>query len=361
MALTAYGWDERWSSAYAPLAAEGREPARVVCELRRRFYAVQTAQEELLGECMGSFFHRTEKTEAFPAVGDWVVIERRPGEARADIVAVLPRRTKFSRRAAGDQDIEQVVAANLDVILLVSGLDRDFNPARLQRFLVAARESGAQPVILLNKTDLHAAPEAVKGELQALVPGVPVLLTSTTTRRGLKALAALAQPGQTLALVGSSGVGKSTLINALMKGDAMPTGEVREKDSKGRHTTTRRELVLTPSGALLIDTPGLRELQLWDIHSGVEEAFADIATLAKRCRFTDCTHQNEPACAVREAIETGSLPARRLESYRKLHAEQAQRVLARRRSSSSVANQPGWRRRQNEVTKPGRIRPDDEP
>ena len=362
MSLDAYGWDPGWAAAFAVHAAAGLEPARVVCELRRRFYAVQTDQEELLGECRGGFFHRADSPDAFPAVGDWVAIKRRAGEARADIHAVLPRRTKFSRRAAGDQELEQVVAANLDLVLLVSGLDQNYNPARIQRFVVAARDSGATPVIVLNKTDLHADPESVRQEIEALVPGVAVILTSTATRRGLKALHPLARPGTTLALVGSSGVGKSSLANLLARDDALPTGEVREKDSKGRHTTTRRELVLTPSGALLIDTPGLRELQLWDAAEGVQEAYADVTELARQCRFTNCTHEREPGCAVRAAIAAGTLAEERLSSYRKLQQEMAARTLGLRRAPSAVANQPGWRRRhqQERDHRPGRIRPDSE-
>lgn len=361
MSLAAYGWNDHWAALFAVQAGPGLEPARVVCELRRRFYAVQTADEELLGECRGGFFHRAAGADDFPAVGDWVVVRRRPGEARADIEAVLPRRTKFSRRAAGDQEVEQVVAANVDTVLLVSGLDRNHNPARIQRFVVAARDSGAAPVIVLNKADLHPDPEQVRARIEELVPGVPVLVTSTTTRRGLKALTQLAQPGQTLALVGSSGVGKSSLANRLARDEALPIGEVREKDSKGRHTTTRRELILTPGGALLIDTPGLRELQLWDAAEGVTEAFADVVTLAQGCRFSDCRHGQEPGCAVRAAVEAGRLPPERLAAYQKLQAEAAGRSVGTRRPPSAVANRPGWRQRhlQERDHRPGRIRPEE--
>lgn len=337
MSLEAFGWNNDWASRFAPHAAAGLVPARVVCELRRKFYAVQTADGEVLGQCLGKFFHHAFAAEDFPAVGDWVAVRPRPGEARADIHAVLPRRTKFSRRAAGEEAAEQIVAANVDTVFLVSGLDRNYNPARVQRFLVAARESGAEPVIVLNKTDLHEDPEAVRREITALVPGVPVLLTSTETRRGLKALLAYAQPGRTVAFVGSSGVGKSSLVNALARDELLPTAEVREKDSKGRHTTTRRELVLTPSGALIIDTPGMRELQLWEAGEGVAETFADIEALALRCRFSNCRHETEPGCAIRAALADGTLPAGRWASYRKLRAEQAAEGQRAARTADAAA------------------------
>lgn len=345
MTLADFGWNDFFAGAFAQHAAAGLEPARVVCELRRKFYAVQTASGETLAECGGGFFHHARTPDQFPAVGDWVAVRQRPGESRADLHALLPRRNKFSRRAAGSEEIEQIVAANIDTVFLVSGLDRNFNPKRIQRFLVAAKESGAEAVVILNKADLCDAPEKVRAEVEVLVPGVPVFITSTTTRKGLKALAtAYVRRGQTLAFIGSSGVGKSSLINSLLRDDALPIGEVREKDSKGRHTTTRRELVVTPSGALVIDTPGMRELQLWGIDEGVDDAFAEIKALAVQCRFSDCTHGNEPGCAVRAAIERGELPRARYESYRKLKQEQAASTPALRKPSA-LASKPGWNRR----------------
>lgn len=346
MTLAQLGWNDALAQAFAPHAAAGLEPARVVCELRRNFCAVHTAAGEVLAECGGGFFHHARTPDQFPAVGDWVAVRPRPGEPRADLHAVLPRRTKFSRRAAGSEEIEQIVAANVDTVCLVSGLDRNFNPKRIQRFLVAAKESGAEAVIVLNKADLCDDTRAVIREIERLVPGVPVHLTSAETRKGLRAFtAACAQPGRTLAFVGSSGVGKSSLINALLRDDeALPTAEVREKDSKGRHTTTRRELVLTPGGALVIDTPGMRELQLWGVEDGVEEAFPDIAALALRCRFTDCGHANEPGCAVRASLENGELPPLRLAQYQKLQAEKS-RSTPRPRKPSALASKPGWKQK----------------
>jgi ribosome biogenesis GTPase / thiamine phosphate phosphatase len=345
MNLADYGWHESLALNFAPHAAAGLEPARVVCELRRNFYAVMTDSGEVLAECGGGFFHVAREPDQFPAIGDWVAVRRRPGEPRADLHAVLPRRTKFSRRASGSEEIEQIVAANIDTVFLVSGLDLNFNPKRIQRFLVAAKESGAEAVVVLNKADLCGDADAVRREVEALVPGVPVHITSTETRKGLKALAAAyALPGRTLAFVGSSGVGKSSLINALVRDEALPTGEVREKDSKGRHTTTRRELVLMPSGALVIDTPGMRELQLWGIEDGIEDAFAEIKALALRCRFTDCGHTNEPGCAVRAALAGGELPKQRFEQYQKLKAEKSARVPAQRKPSA-LASKPSWKKK----------------
>jgi ribosome biogenesis GTPase len=351
MTLAELGWHDALALAFAPHGAAGLEPARVVCELRRNFYAVHTADGEVLGECGGGFFHVAKKAEQFPAVGDWVAVRRRPGEARADIHAVLPRRTKFSRRASGSEEIEQIVAANIDTVFLVSGLDQNFNPKRIQRFLVAAKESGAEAVIVLNKADVCAEAETVRHEIEALVPGVPVLITSSATRKGLKALTSVyAQPGRTLAFIGSSGVGKSSLINLLVRDpEALPTGEVREKDSKGRHTTTRRELVQTPTGALVIDTPGMRELQLWGIEDGVDDAFADIAALAAQCKFSNCRHGNEPGCAVRARIAAGDLALQRFESYLKLKGEKAASLPARKKPSA-FASKPGWKNREQGQT-----------
>ena len=355
MTLADFGWTDDFAQAFSVHAAAGLEPARVVCELRRNFYAVQTAEGEVLAECGGGFFHLARTPDQFPAVGDWVAVRRRGTEPRADLHAVLPRKTKFSRRASGTEDIEQIVAANVDTVFLVGGLDRNFNPKRIQRFLVATKESGAEAVILLNKSDTCDDADAISRHVQTLVPGVPVVVTSVRTRKGLKALTmTYARPGRTLAFIGSSGVGKSSLINALLREEAMPTAEVREKDSKGRHTTTRRELLLCPSGALLIDTPGMRELQLWAVEDGLEEAFSDISALATQCRFGRCTHESEPGCAVQAALATGALPLSRLESYRKLKAEQGAARPAQRKPSA-LAGKPGWRRNPDEA-KPFRHR-----
>ncbi len=343
--LTAYGWDPCWAAAFLPHEKLDRIPARVLVELRRHYYAVMTPTGELLAECSGKYHHEAARNaEAYPAVGDWVAvtaIEGSPG--RAQLHGLLPRRSRFTRQAAGGELTQQIIAANIDTVFLVSGLDRNYNPKRIQRFIVAARDSGAAPVIVLNKADLHPDPEAVKQEMETLAPGVPIIITSSQTRRGLKLLGGHALPGRTLAFVGSSGVGKSSLINRLARDAELPTGEVREKDAKGRHTTTRRELVLAPSGALIIDTPGMRELQLWDAGDALQEAYADLMEISLRCRFTNCRHLDEPGCAVQAALNEGLLPFERLQSYRKLKAEQDAKLPSLRRPGA-LADKPGWRR-----------------
>ena len=316
--LPAFGWTPERNAEFELYRKQGLEPARVVCELRRKFYAVQSQDAEILAQCPGKFFHHTLTQSEFPAIGDWLAIKRRPNEARAEIHSILPRRTKLSRRAAGEENIEQIIATNIDVLFLVSSLDQSLNLTRLQRFLVAARGSGAAPVIVLNKVDLCRQITHVLQEVSLIAREIPIYPVSTKTRRGLKLLSQLLIPGKTFAFIGPSGTGKSSLINRFMGEQSMPTGEVREKDSKGRHTTTRRELVLTPSGAILIDTPGMRELQLWSLDEGIQKSFPDILQLALQCKFTNCRHENEPGCAIQAALANGLLPHKRWSDYKKL-------------------------------------------
>ncbi len=317
MTLAALGWNDTLAQAFAPYAAEGCEPARVTLELKG-YCEVTGEAGARLGECSGKFIHAAKAPADYPAIGDWVAVTPQPGDpTRVAIQAVLPRRTKFSRRAAGEEVLEQVVAANVDTVFLVSSLDGNHHLHRLERYLAAAYASGAQPVVLLNKADL--AEETSTGEIPraiaAIAPAVPVFVISARTRRGLKALAPWLRPGQTIALLGSSGVGKSTLINRLM-GDAVQfTQEVREADNKGRHTTTQRELLVTPEGVIIIDTPGMREIQPWAATGDVTAAFGDVAGVAARCKFRDCTHTTEPGCAVTAALADGSLELPRWQSY----------------------------------------------
>jgi ribosome biogenesis GTPase len=323
MRLDELGWDGDLAAHFAPWRAkEAVQPGRVAIEFNHN-YRVYVEGDEIEAVAAGRLKHRAESRAELPAVGDWVVVRKRPSEDRGAIQAILPRRSKFSRRAAGNVTDEQVVAANVDVIFLVMSLDDDFSIRRLERYVLLARESGASPVILLTKPDLTVDLPALVSEVVSTTGDLPVHVLSPKLNEGLDQVRGYLTPGRTGALLGSSGVGKSTIINRLVGEDVRKTREVREADSKGRHTTTHRELVVLPHGGLVIDTPGMRELQLWDVHQAVSETFEDIERLAEECYFTDCQHRGEPRCAVKAAVEEGHLPAQRLESYLKLQAELA--------------------------------------
>lgn len=331
--LHTLGWNEHFAQAAAQLAA-GLEPARVISE-HKHAYELVSAGGELTGELLGRMLKGGARA-ALPAVGDWVMIERRKGvNARASIHAVLPRQTCFSRRASGEKAEEQVVAANIDTVLLVNGLDADYNPRRIERYLALARGSGAEPVIILNKADVCAEVGERVAAIRALAGGAAVLALSAARGEGVGELARWLRPGRTVALLGSSGVGKSTLANALLGEQRQETREVRAHDHRGKHTTTRRELIPLPGGALLVDTPGMRELQLWDsAREGLGAAFPDILALAAGCRFRDCRHEAEPGCAVRAAIAAATLEPARFASFMKLRAELEARDTGAVRSSA---------------------------
>lgn len=315
------GWSPALAIAFEDYRAKGWQPARVSLE-HTHIYRVLTTEAEQLARVSGRLRHLAAQRTEFPAVGDWVAVEHASGGVR--IHAVLPRRTKFSRRAAGDITEEQVVAANVDVVFLVSALDRDFNPRRIERYLLTAWESGASPVIVLNKADLvdDVAPfiEAVR----PIAVGVPIVPISVRVAESVGDLRGFLGRGRTGALLGSSGVGKSSIVNALLGEERLRTREVRPSDSRGRHTSTARELLRLPGHAgILIDTPGMRELQLWDAADSMGSAFADIENLAADCRFRNCRHRGEPGCAVAAAAAEGRLSPIRLESFHKLQDEQA--------------------------------------
>lgn len=334
--LAALGWNERLAEAFEPYSTQGFVPARVALE-HTHIYRVLLPESppgssvspvlpvagERLARIAGRLRHQAASRADYPAVGDWVVIEPAPGDADVRIRAVLPRFSRFSRRAAGDVTEEQVVAANIDTVFLVGGLDRDFNPRRLERYLLVAWESGASPVIVLNKADLVDDPETYAEQVRQLAPAVPVHAVTTLQPETLDVLLGHLGVGRTGALLGSSGVGKSSIVNALIGEELLRTRGVREWDSRGRHTTTGRQLVIMPGTGVLIDTPGMRELQLWETGEALAGTFGDVEEIAAGCRFRDCRHREEPGCAVRTAVEEGSLAAGRLESYHKLQAEQA--------------------------------------
>jgi len=281
-----------------------------------RFY---TASGERQAEAIGALLYRSERSE-WPAVGDWVAAQLVSGE-NAMIHAVLPRRTVFTRRAAGKREQEQVIAANIDLALIVCGLDQDFSVRRIERYLTLARASGADAAVVLNKADLCADTEARVAEARRVAAETPVLVVSARSAEGIRPLRALAGGGLTIALLGSSGVGKSTLVNGLLGEERQRVREVRESDGRGRHTTTHRELLPLPGGGALIDTPGMRELQLWADQDSLDSAFAEIAALAAACRFRDCSHTGEKGCAVQAALLAGDLDDARWQSYQKLRAE----------------------------------------
>ena len=304
------GWTPHFAAAFEPFRAPGVEPARVSLE-HTHIYRVMTPGGESLARVSGRLRHDASGRADFPGVGDWVVLETASnGDARetARIRAVLPRVSRFSRRAAGNVTEEQVVAANIDVVFLVSGLDGDFNLRRIERYLVTAWESGASPVILLNKADLAEDAAAIVREVADLAQGVPVLAISATRLDAIEQVRAFVTRGRTAALLGSSGVGKSSIANALLGEARLATRDVRMSDSRGRHTTTGRQLLLLPGAGILIDTPGMRELQLWETGEAAAGAFADVEAIAEGCRFRDCRHAAEPGCAVIAAAEGRSPP-----------------------------------------------------
>jgi ribosome biogenesis GTPase len=323
--LTAVGWGARFADAFAPYAAEGLVPARVALE-HTHIYRVFAGDGEWLARVSGRLRHQAEVRTDFPAVGDWVAVEPPADGGDARIRAVLPRFSRFSRRAAGDATEEQIVAANIDVVFLVTGLDGNFNPRRIERYLVVAWESGATPVIVLNKADLVDDLTPMVEEVRGLAPGVDVHAVTCRVAGSVDVLRPYLGHGQTGALLGSSGVGKSSIVNQLIGQELLPTRDVRDWDSRGRHTSTARQLVLLPGHGVLIDTPGMRELQLWETGDAIAGTFADIDALAEQCRFRDCQHLSEPGCAVRAAVEAGEISALRLESFHKLAGEQAYQI-----------------------------------
>jgi ribosome biogenesis GTPase len=329
-ALCEYGFDEIFLKDYGPLAEPGDAPARIIETRRGRYSAVCRDGEGGLREVdavpSGRLGHEAVSASELPAVGDWVVLRPTP-DGPASVRAVLPRRAAFVRKAPGDTAHDrvdaQVIAANVDSAFIVTAAGRDWNPRRIERYLALARESGAEPVIVIAKADLAEDPESLLDEAASIAPDVKRVLACAPEGRGLEELRGLLGAGRTVVLLGSSGAGKSTLLNALAGRELATTGEVRLDDQRGRHTTTHRQLFKLESGALIIDTPGMRELQLWASDGAVDATFPEIEKLASRCRFRDCGHGSEPGCAVRAALEAGEIDESRYESWLKLGKELA--------------------------------------
>jgi ribosome biogenesis GTPase len=339
MGLTKLGWNTERDEQFAPYLAKGFIPARVAVE-DKHFYRVWTVDAELTAQITGKLIHESRRNHSvLPKVGDWVAIKLVPNEEKAAIQAVLPRRTQIVRKTSGRDSAAQILATNIETVFLVTAADSTFNAARLERMLVMAHESGARPVVILNKIDLCKGEEldAKLAEAARVAGAALVLAACALTGRGVKKLAALIKPGDTVVFIGTSGVGKSSLINQLYGEDLMPTIEVRTQDSKGRHTTSWREMIFLPKGGVVIDTPGMREFHIWDASQGAKETFPEIEALAPGCHFRDCTHTQEKDCAVLAAVAAGTLPRERHESFVKL-----QREISHLREAEKQA---GWQNR----------------
>ena len=319
--LAAWGWNSYFEAFWQGGEWKNAVPARVIAQ-QRKFWRIAGDFGESWAEASGKLRLAADDGADWPAVGDWVATELHGEGTTAVIQEVLPRRSRFARKSPGKKIEEQVIAANVDTALLVSALDGDFNPRRVERYLAQCWESGAKPVIVLNKADACEDARAKTAETEGVAVGTTVCVLSARTGDGVGELEEFLTPGQTLVLLGSSGVGKSTIANRLLGHAVQEVQPVRESDSRGRHTTTAREMFTLPGGALLMDTPGLREMQLWDAEDGVAQVFADIDALAGKCRFGDCRHEGEPGCAVQAALDAGTLDPARLENRRKLMREQ---------------------------------------
>jgi ribosome biogenesis GTPase len=330
------GWNDHFAAAFAEHAGPDVVPGRVALE-HNHVYRVITETGERLAEAAGRMKHLAQGRSELPAVGDWVAVRIDAAGERSLIKAILPRQGKFSRKSAGELTDEQVIAANIDTVFLVSGLDGDLNPRRIERYLLLAAQSHAKPVIILNKADLADDVAEVMSLIKELAPEVPVHVISATEGTGIDQLRPYLGVGQTVALLGSSGVGKSSIVNRLMGEAILPTRSVRESDSRGRHASVHRQMLALPGSGLVIDTPGMRELQLWGVDEGFSGSFEDVAALGEQCRFRDCHHEKEPGCAVKAAVESGDLDASRFESFLKLQAER--QALEKRQDERALLEQ----------------------
>ena len=349
--LTELGWDYFFADAFDGLGLEECLPARVISQ-HKNSWVVLGEHGELRVTVSGRLRYQIDGVDSYPVVGDWLAVSIQPGENKGVIQAILPRKSSFSRQIAGGKQRisggltqEQVVAANVDTVFLVSGLDggRNFNLRNIERYLTVAWNSGAQPVIVLNKADICEDIPSRVNEAELVASGVPIHAVSAVTGWGLDALDTYISSGDTVALLGRSGVGKSAIINALLGEERLQVGTVRDSDRRGRHTTTRRELILLPAGGAVIDTPGMRELQLWGDEGALDDAFEDIEGLAGNCRFTECHHGREPGCAVRAAIQRGDIDAARFQSYLRLKRE-LRYLEARRNDRTRIEEKERWKK-----------------
>jgi ribosome biogenesis GTPase len=321
LSLSRLGWDAKWEGVFAPYRERGWRAGRVAVQ-DKHHYVLFAEEGELLAQIAGKLLHGLKSDAELPKVGDWVAFKpTMPGEPKAVIQAVLPRRTRIGRKIPGRETEEQVLVTNIDIAFVVLSLDERFNPRLLERFLLMVIEGGARPVVVLNKADLCDDLEARLAETRQSAGDAPVVAVSAKTRRAIRSVIEFIKPGTAVVFIGSSGVGKSSIINRLYGEAIQPTTEVRDTDSKGRHTTTWRELIVLPNDGLVIDTPGMREFQLWMAGEGIHEAFPDIDLLALKCRFRECRHGAERDCAVQAALASGALAKERFENFVKLRRE----------------------------------------
>ncbi|MDR0266674.1 MAG: ribosome small subunit-dependent GTPase A [Paenibacillus sp.] len=320
--LMQYGWNTNWDHEWSNEDRGLHKPGRIIADFGQK-YKIYTDEGEIWGEMSGKMKHALQSGSTNPAVGDWVALQLLEGEGRGIIHGILNRKTSISRQKAGTGSAqEQLIATNVDILFLVTSLNDDYNPRRMERYLIMAWNSGVNPVILLSKADLCDDADIKAAEMEMIAPGVPVHVVSALENMGKEAVIGYLQEGVTVALTGSSGCGKSTIVNWLSESAGQRTQGIREDDSRGRHTTTHRELFLLPQGGLMVDTPGMRELQLYDDDGGGwEQVFADIEAIGEGCRFADCQHKNEAGCAVRAAVESGEVDGKRLQNYLKTQRE----------------------------------------
>jgi len=340
--LIELGWNPFFNQYFQQFKKQGLSPARIAKE-HKFLYVVYCEHGDLRAEVSGKFRHRTLSRSSFPKVGDWVVVTVRPEEGKATIHALLPRNNSFSRKVAGQNTEEQIVAANIDTVCIVSGLDGDFNIQRIERYLTLTWDSETNPVIVLNKIDICSEVEACIEKVESIAFGVPIHAISAKKNEGLHILRQYLDAGKTVVLLGSSGVGKSTIINSLLGLQRQSVHSVRETDSHGKHTTSDRELIILPNGGMIIDNPGMREVQLWIDGEDLGENFRDIEDLASRCRFRDCQHQSEPECAVLQALEDRILGPKRFQSYLKLKKE-LRYLVTRKDQKSRPAEKDKWKK-----------------
>lgn len=330
MQLSDLGWNAEWENKFKEFKEKGYTVGRVLTE-STHIYKIATENGELQAEVSGRIRGKAEgrlgRRDEFPAVGDWAILREYLDENKAIVHGILPRESQFARKAAGTGTHVQVIAANLDYVFILTSLNNEFNLRRIERYLTLAWDSGAKPVIVLTKADLCSDVTSKVAEVEAIAFGVPIHVISSIKQEGLESIDPYLVKGVTIGLLGSSGVGKSTLVNRLANQDVQHIKEIRAGDDRGRHTTTHRELFILPDGALVIDTPGMRELQVWEIDDGLDHLFEDIIHLSEQCKFNDCFHRNEPGCAVQKAIKKGELDEERLDNYNKMEKEAAELAL----------------------------------